>query len=463
MMKSNIFLSGIAGTGMSSLAGLFNDCGYKVSGSDDNFYSPVDKILKKMNIELFEGYKKENIRKKTDFCILGNVLKRGNPEVEYVLNNKIKFYSMADALYKFFIKDKRSVVVAGTHGKTTISSFVSYMLEKSGLNPGYFIGGKPLNLNSNYKVGKGEFFISEGDEYETAFFDRSSKFLKYFPDDLILTSLEYDHIDFFKTKDLYEYAFKNLINQVPSNGMIIYNKDYRMNRDVIKGSFAKNISYGSEDADYLIKNIKMIKGESGYKFTVNNKGRNFNFETQLFGKYNIWNLTAGIIYGLNIGISVDELKNIVWEFQGVERRLNMIKAIGKTVFLEDFAHHHTAIKNVLESLREVYKEEKLVVLFEPGSYSIKQADFQDKLTDSFEKADEIRVKNPFNEIVDDKKLDFERFRNKLEAMGKKINIYNSFEDMKTSIKNLNFSNNQIVVLLSNKSFGGIPDFIKSLN
>ncbi len=461
MKRNKVFLNGIAGTGMSSLAGLFKDSGYLVSGSDSNFYPPIDKILESMGVDLFEGYNAENIPENIDFCVIGNIISRGNPEAEYILDNKIAYYSMADALYKFFIKKKKSIVVAGTHGKTTISSFLAFLLEYSKNRPGYFIGGKPFDLSSNYKLGDGEYFVSEGDEYETSFFDRSSKFLKYFPDQLILTSLEYDHLDFFKTENQYISAFKNLVNQVPSKGSIIFNADFKMNQDVVQNSFAKTISYGSKESDYIIRNIEFKN--NGYNFELKNLNKVFKYKTPLLGKYNIWNLSAGIIFGLNNGLSEKVIEEAVSKFKGVERRLNKIKVLKNTVFLEDFAHHHTAIKNVINSLSEIYPDKKKIVLFEPGSFSIKLNTYQDDLIDSFQNADEIIVKNPFSDTGEKKdRLDLNAFKSKLNKMGKKVHIFEDFDNIKDWISNCNFEKDQVIILLSNKSFGHIPTFVKNL-
>jgi len=241
----NVFLSGIAGTGMSSLAGLFKQKGENVSGSDVNFYPPVDKILEQMNVKLFSPYNAGNIPGDVDACVIGNIISRGNPEAEYILNNDIPYYSMAEALYEFFIKGKKSVVAAGTHGKTTISTFISYLLDYARLEPGFFIGGKPLDFDSNYSVGKGDYFVTEGDEYETSFFDRSSKFLKYHPLYLILSALEYDHLDFFPYESIYLKAFQNLVNQVPSKGLIVMNSDYPMNFKAVEKAFTPVVTYGT--------------------------------------------------------------------------------------------------------------------------------------------------------------------------------------------------------------------------
>ncbi len=462
-----VFLSGIAGTGMSSLAGLFKQKGYDVSGSDVNFYPPVDKILENMKVKLFNPYHAENIPKDVDFCVIGNIISRGNPEAEYILNNNIEYYSMAEALYKFFIKGKKSVVVAGTHGKTTIASFIAHLMDVTGLEPGFFIGGKPLNFDSNYSIGTGDYFVIEGDEYETSFFDRSSKFLKYHPLYLTLSSLEYDHLDFFPYESIYLKAFQNLVNQVPSKGLIIMNSDFPMNSRAVEKAFTPVITYGTgNNPDYLIKNIWCNNREHHYQFTftVRNNSKEAIFTTSLAGRYNIWNLVSGIVLGLHLGIPEKTVKEAVETFKGVERRLNKINQIGSTIFLEDFAHHPTSIKQVLQSVRESYPRKKVIALFEPRSWSLRRNFFQDRLVASFIDADEIFFKEVFQKerIPGDQRLDVCRIKEELVINGKTVTIFDDFGKIKDFLKSLDFNRENVVVILSNGSFGDIPHFVKTL-
>lgn len=458
-----VFLSGIAGTGMSSLAGLFKQKGYRVLGSDVNFYPPVDKILENMKVQIFCPYDEKNIPGDVKFCILGNIISRGNPEAEFILNNDIEYYSMAEALYKFFIKGKKSITAAGTHGKTTIASFVSYLLDFAGMKPGFFIGGKPIDFNSNYRVGTGDYFVIEGDEYETSFFDRSSKFLKYHPYYLILSSLEYDHLDFFPSEQLYLKAFQNLVNQVPSNGLIILNNDYPLNVKAVEKAFTPVVTYGTaNNPDYLIKNIEYKN--SGCTFTLKHDANETAFTTSLFGRYNAWNLTSGIILGAHLGIPWKILREAVETFHGVERRLNQIKNIGNTLFLEDFAHHPTSIKQVLQSVREAYPLKTLIALFEPRSWSLRRNFFQDRLAASFLDADEIFIKEVFQKekIPAADRLDVNKIKTGLIKKGKKITVFNDKQVIKTFLKTLDYSRENVVVILSNGSFDGLPDFVRNL-
>lgn len=458
-----VFLSGIAGTGMSSLAGLFKEKGFDVSGSDVNFYPPVDKILEKMNVTLFNPYSAGNIPRDIDFCIIGNIISRGNPEAEHILNNQITYYSMAEALYRFFIKGKKSIVAAGTHGKTTITSFISYLLNYARLSPGFFIGGKPLDFESNYAVGSGEHFVIEGDEYETSFFDRSSKFLKYHPFYLILSALEYDHLDFFPNESLYLKAFQNLVNQVPSNGLIILNNDYSMNSRAVEKAFTPVVSYGTQNnPDYLIKNLRFEDGN--YKFTLKHKSKEAHFSTPLSGRYNAWNLASGIILGFHLGIPESVIREAVQTFQGVERRMNLINQIGNTIFLEDFAHHPTSIKQVLQSLRETYPQKELIVLFEPRSWSLRRNFFQDRLARSFLDAHQIFFKEVFQKekIPPDQRLDVRQIQTELLGEGKKITLFEDIRVVEDYLKNLDISRGYVVILLSNGSFDGLPGFVRKL-
>jgi UDP-N-acetylmuramate: L-alanyl-gamma-D-glutamyl-meso-diaminopimelate ligase len=458
-----VFLNGIAGTGMSSLAGLFKQAGYDVSGSDSQFYPPVDQILENMNIKLHSPYAAENIPDDTDFCVIGNIISRGNPEAEHILNKRIDYYSMADALYKFFIKGKKSVVAAGTHGKTTISAFVAYMLHYAGLKPGFFIGGKPLDFDSNYAVGEGDCFVIEGDEYETSFFDRSSKFLKYFPDYLILSALEYDHLDFFPYESIYLKAFQNLVNQAPANGLIIVNNDYPMNHQAIEKAFTPVKTYGeTKTSDFCITDLES-RGP-GYSFTLRQKNKKIDFTTSLSGRYNAWNLASGIILGLHLGIAEQTVRQAVASFQGVERRLNEINRLDNTVFLEDFAHHPTSIKQVLQSIKETYPQKRLSVLFEPRSWSLRRNFFQDRLAESFLDADEIFFKDVFEKerIPADQRLNVAQIEQELKEKNKQVTIFDDFNVIRDFLKQLDPRREQVVVILSNGSFGDIPRFVRTL-
>jgi UDP-N-acetylmuramate: L-alanyl-gamma-D-glutamyl-meso-diaminopimelate ligase len=457
-----VFLSGIAGTGMSALAGLFSRRGDEVYGSDVHFYPPVDGILEGMNARIFQGYDARNIPADIDCCVVGNVISRGNPEAEFILNKGLAYYSMPEALYRFFVKGRKSVVVAGTHGKTTIASFVAHLLTCAGLSPGFFIGGKPLNFDVNYAIGQGDYFVIEGDEYETSFFDRSSKFLKYHPYYLILTACEYDHLDFFPLESLYIKSFTNLVNQVPSDGLIVSSGDFPMNRQVVTKSFTPLVAYGSGDCDVHIKNIKFRQGF--YHFTIENNSLNLQCRTPLLGRYNIWNLTAGIVLGIHLGIADPVIQEAVATFKGVERRLNPINRIQNTLILEDFAHHPTSIRGILESVREIFPDRKIISLFEPRSWSLRRNFFQDRLSKSFSPSHEVVMKDVFEKekIPENERLDLSRVKDELLESGIGGLIFDDYNKIKEYLLSLDFNTPTVILVISNGSFGDIPEFLRNL-
>jgi len=461
-MVKKVFLCGIAGTGMSALAGLFKQQGYEVYGSDNRFYPPVDRLLAELQVTLFQGFSAGNIPAAVDFCVIGNAINRGNPEAEYILDQRLEYFSMAEALQLFFIKGKRSVVVAGSHGKTTTASFVAHLLTVAGLSPGFFIGGKPANFPANYQLAAGDFFVSEGDEYETAFFDRSAKFFKYRPDLLLLTALEHDHIDFYPTAESYLQSFRNLVNQVPGRGRIIFNADYEMARQAVGRSFTPVVSYGRAGADHEIKDLLPVRG--GYDFSLENSGRSRRFHSPLAGPYNVWNLTAGIILAQELGLPEQAVAEALATFGGVERRLSQLGRLQNTVFLEDFAHHPTAITQVLAGLPDAYPGRKIVAVFEPRSWSLRRNYFQGLLPASLGRADEIIIKDVYEKekIPAGERLDIGALQAELQAMGKQVHVFADYEEIKDFVGALDFSQKQVVILLSNGDVRAFTAWVKAL-
>jgi UDP-N-acetylmuramate: L-alanyl-gamma-D-glutamyl-meso-diaminopimelate ligase len=455
-----VYLCGIAGTGMSALAGLFKRKGYDVYGSDAHFYPPVDGLLKNLQVTLFKGFSAGNIPAAVDFCVIGNVVGRGNPEVEFILDHSLAYYSMAEALQRFFIKGHESVVVAGSHGKTTTASFIAHLLSVAGMKPGFFIGGKPLNFSGNYQLGRGAYFVTEGDEYETAFFDRTAKFFKYRPDRLILTALEHDHIDFYPSAASYLKSFQNLVNQVPGRGTIIVNRDYPMALQAVANAFTPVILYGQGGADYEISHAQAENG--GYDFKLQNSSRQWRFHTPLAGPYNIWNLTAGIILAMELRLPPEAINKALSTFLGVERRLTVIGRLQNTVFMEDFAHHPTAIASVLRALPALYPQHEILVVFEPRSWSLRRKFFQDQLPASLAVADEIIIKDVFQKekIPADERLDVAKLKKELESMGRSVRVFENFPDIQQSLSTLDYSRPRVIILLSNGDVHGFTAWVK---
>jgi UDP-N-acetylmuramate: L-alanyl-gamma-D-glutamyl-meso-diaminopimelate ligase len=461
-MVKKVFLCGVAGTGMSALAGLFKEAGYAVSGSDSRFYPPVDRLLKELDISLCEGFAAKNIPEKVDFCVIGNAISRGNPEAEAILDRRLEYFSMAEALHRFFIRGKRSLVVAGSHGKTTTASFVAHMLDMAGLRPGFFIGGKPVDFEANYRLAAGDFFVSEGDEYETAFFDRSAKFFKYRPELLLITALEHDHIDFYRTAESYLQSFQNLVNQVPGNGRIVVNGDYEMARRAVGRAFTPVIFYGGPGSAHEITDLRPRYG--GYDFSLAVGGSVRRFHTPLPGPYNAWNLASGILLAHELGLPPATVEKAVATFQGVERRLQVLGAARETVFLSDFAHHPTAIAQVLSGLPDAYPGRRIVVVFEPRSWSLRRNFFQGRLPAALSHADEIVIKDVYEKekIPTGERLAVDVLKADLEALGKKVRVFDDYEGIKGFIGALDLAQSRVVILLSNGDVRDFSDWVKDI-
>jgi UDP-N-acetylmuramate: L-alanyl-gamma-D-glutamyl-meso-diaminopimelate ligase len=454
-MVKKVFFSGIAGTGMSALAGLFKELGWAVYGSDSRFYPPVDRLLAEMEVTLFEGFDAKNIPAGVDLCIIGNAISRGNPEAEFILDRRLEYLSMAEALQRYFIRGKRSIVVAGSHGKTTTASFVAHLLDTAGLRPGFFIGGKPENFVCNFRMAAGDFFVSEGDEYETSFFDRSAKFFKYRPELLLLTALEHDHIDFYRTEESYLQSFRNLVNQVPGSGRIIVNGDFEMARRAVERAYTPVIFYGGQGCAAEISGLEPRGG--GYDFFLRVGGEKRRFRSPLPGPYNVWNLAAGILLASELNLPAETVREAVATFQGVERRLTRLGEARNTVFLTDFAHHPTAIAGVLGGLPDAYPGRRIIAVFEPRSWSLRRNFFQDRLPEALARADEIVIKDVFEKerIPEGERLSIGRLRADLEARGKKVHVFADFAGIAAFLVGLDLERRQAVILLSN---GDVHEF-----
>ncbi len=461
-MVKKVFLSGIAGTGMSALAGLFKELGWAVCGSDGRFYPPVDRLLAELGVTLFTGYDEGNIPAGVDLCVIGNAISRGNPEAEAILDRRLEYLSMAEALQRYFIRGKRSIVVAGSHGKTTTASFVAHLLDLAGLRPGFFIGGKPGNFAANFRLAGGDFFVSEGDEYETAFFDRSAKFFKYRPELLLLTALEHDHIDFYPSAESYLQSFRNLVNQVPGTGRIIANGDYPMARKALDRAFTPVIFYGGPGNEAEISSLKPRAG--GYDFSLRVDGEDRRFHSPLPGPYNVGNLAAGILLAHQLGVAPEAVNQAIASFQGVERRLTRLGEARQTVFLSDFAHHPTAIAGVLGGLPDAYPGRRLLVIFEPRSWSLRRNFFQERLPLALAAADEILIKDVYEKekIPEAERLSVDALRGELESLGRKVHVFSDYEGIKDFVAALDLGQRQVVILLSNGDVRDFSDWVKAL-
>lgn len=460
-----VHMLGICGTGMSALAGLLKEKGAVVSGSDTQFYPPIGPMLKKMGVTIHEGYHADHIRTDIDLFVVGNVVGRGNPEVERLLNSGLPYESMAEALYRCVMAERSPVVVAGTHGKTTTTAFLAHLFSRCGRDPGYFVAGSPADLEHHYRLGGGEQFFVEGDEYETAFFDRSSKFLKYRPQDLVLTAMEHDHVDFFPEVEAYRKSFSNLVNTVPGDGVILYNQEYPMAREVMAGAFSHRIPFGFQaiTGDTVVIQVETID-DQGIAFSIPWRKERIRFQTPLLGRYNLLNLCAGILYGFLRGLDALEISQAVASFHGVERRMTRLGNRGNTLFLEDFAHHPTAVAAAIGAVREAYPRRKVLTIIEPRSWSMRRNRFADSLEQSLGLSDEVWISEIYQKekIAEAERLDVNRLAAGITQAGPAARAADGPEEIWTWIEGLDPQQERIVLILSNGAFGGLPGRIREL-
>jgi UDP-N-acetylmuramate: L-alanyl-gamma-D-glutamyl-meso-diaminopimelate ligase len=389
-----IYLMGICGTGMASLAGILKHRGYSVTGSDENIYPPMSDFLQSLSIPIFRGYSPENLAFMPDLVIVGNVITRHNPEAIRLSQTNIPYVSFPQALGHFAMKDKRSIVVCGTHGKTTTSALAAWVLEKSGMDPSFMIGGILNNFRTNFKVGEGHDFVIEGDEYDSAFFDKGPKFLHYNPFITILTSIEFDHADIYKDLEHVIESFRRLIDLIPPDGLLIYNLDDLIVAAEVKRARCPVISYGLHaDGKWKAVDIAIRDGITQLKI-LRDGNKYASLTTPLYGLHNISNLLGVAALSEHMGIDTLTLSEAATTFMGVKRRQEIRGEKKGVLILDDFAHHPTAVEKTIRALRDRYAGRRLIAVFEPRSNSSRRNVFQERYSLSFDEADLIFIPEP---------------------------------------------------------------------
>jgi UDP-N-acetylmuramate: L-alanyl-gamma-D-glutamyl-meso-diaminopimelate ligase len=476
MTKSkHIHLIGICGTAMASLAGMLQERGFRVTGSDASSYPPMSTFLESLGITVAQPFAESNLDPRPDLVVVGNALSRGNVELERVLDERIPFCSMPQILHDEFLLGKEVLVVAGTHGKTTTTSMLSWIFESAGMQPSFLIGGIAENFGRSFGLGDGKHFILEGDEYDTAFFDKGPKFLHYFPDALILTSVEFDHADIYKDLDAVETAFKRLVNLVPHRGRIIgFDSSQPANANInrcLEKAFCAVERYGpSEPANrnrgWRIANLKL--GESGTSWSVVRDGKTWaDFEFALGGEYNVWNATAAAAMAANYGISKDAIAEALRSFRSVKRRLEVKAEVSGITIIDDFAHHPTAIEQTINALRARYPQSRLWVILEPRSNTLRRNVLQEALGRSLALADQVIVAAIFKSesIPEAERLDLNKVVADIQKSGKQARILADADAIVSTIAP-ELRDGDVVAILSNGGFGGIyeklPQRLRSL-
>jgi UDP-N-acetylmuramate: L-alanyl-gamma-D-glutamyl-meso-diaminopimelate ligase len=452
----HIHLIGICGTAMASLAGMLQERGFRVTGSDAASYPPMSTFLESLGIPVAQPFAEANLDPRPDLVIVGNALSRGNVELERVLDERIPFCSLPQILHDEFLVGKEVLVVAGTHGKTTTTSMLAWIFETAGLQPSFLIGGIAENFGRSFGLGEGQHFILEGDEYDTAFFDKGPKFLHYFPDSVILTSVEFDHADIYKDLDAVETAFKRLVNLVPRRGRIIgFDADASIDR-CLKKAFCPVERYGVADrAGWRIANLKLSEDRTSWSVLRDGKPWG-DFEFPLGGEYNVWNATAAAALAANYDISKDVIARALKTFRSVKRRLEVKAEVNGITIIDDFAHHPTAIEQTIHALRSRYPQSRLWVVLEPRSNTMRRNVLQDALARSLALADQVVIAAVFKSeaIPEAERLDLHRVIGEIQKRGKPARIFADADAIVNAIAP-ELRERDVVAILSNGGFGGI--------
>ena len=428
----SVHFVGICGTAMASVAALCRDAGYTVTGSDENVYPPMSTFLESRGIRILQGYRETNLDHRPELIVIGNALKRGTPEVERAWDERLNCCSLPELVREFFIRGKHSVVIAGTHGKTTTTSLLAWVLESAGKSPAFLIGGIPNNFGAGSRLGTGINFVIEGDEYDTAFFDKRSKFVHYLPDTVILNNIEFDHADIFADLAAVKRAFRQLVAVVPRRGLIIANGDDANVREVVAGAQSRVRYFGLPDF-------------AGYRIP-------------LAGEHNQRNAAAVVVCAGELGLSREQIQAGFDSFTGIKRRMEVRGEVAGVTVLDDFAHHPTAIVETIRAIRQQYSGRRLWVLFEPRSNTTRRNVFQRELADALALADGVFVArvDRLNELPEAERLNPEQVVAEIRGRGIPAE-YSVNADAIINVLAPQLRSGDVVAVFSNGKFDGIHD------
>ncbi len=452
----HIHVMGVAGTAMGSLAGMLHDAGYRVTGSDKAVYPPMSDYLAGLGIAVKEGFVKGNLEPKPDLVVVGNVVRASYEEATALLDSDIPYCSFPEILGHLFLADAHSVVVAGTHGKTTTTAVTAWLCERGGLEPGFLIGGVAKNFDRTARGGKGEVFVIEGDEYDTAFFDKGPKFLHYRPKTVILTSVEFDHADIYRDLDHVKSAFRRLMAIIPTDGNLIVRGDDPGAADVARDARCVIHTYGpGQTWDGRIDAIDTTRGRM--QFTVLRDGVPVGaYESSLVGTHNLYNQVAACAAAMIAGVPADRLNDGFSSFAGIKRRQEIIGEPGSVTVVDDFAHHPTAVEVTLAALRQRFGERRLWAVWEPRSATSRRAVFQQQYAAAFDTADLVIVAEPFDQsgLPDDERFDASKLIHDLQVRGNDALCLPDAETIARTIA-ARAHPMDVVAILSNGAFGGL--------
>ncbi len=457
----HIHLIGICGTAMASLAGLLQLQGHRITGSDNTAYPPMSDLLRELGIPILEPYAESNLDPAPDLVVIGNALSRGNAEIEHVLDKRLSFTSMAALVREEFLRERESLVIAGTHGKTTTTSMLAWIYQvaardNSALDPSFLIGGVAENFGTSFQLRPTRTFIIEGDEYDTAFFDKGPKFLHYFPDALILTHVEFDHADIYADLEAVKTAFKRLVNLVPRRGLLVAYDGSANVTECISRAFCHVERYGfTAEAQWQMRNLRQVDGRSRWELW-HDSALWAELEMHLAGEHNALNATAAAALAAGQGISKESIQAALASFKSVKRRLEVRDVIDGITIIDDFAHHPTAIRETLRALRSVYPKSRLWAVLEPRSNTLRRKVLEHELVESLRLADRVMLAGVYQQqrIPDAERLHPEDVVQTLNAAGTSAELHSNADAIISSIAP-QLHSGDVVAILSNGGFEGI--------
>jgi len=453
-----VHLIGICGTAMAALAGMLKEQGFLVSGSDANVYPPMSTFLEQLGIEVTSGYDGRNLTPPADLVIVGNVVSKPNPEAQELARLGIPYLSLPQTLSRFFITGKKSLVMTGTHGKTTTSSMLATALHAAGGDPGFMIGGIVSRFDANYRIGGGPCYVTEGDEYDTAFFDKEAKFLHYRPDIAVVTSLEFDHADIFDDLDQIKRMFRKFVELLPEDGLIIANTEDQNVADVVADAPCRVESYGlTASSTWHLENPVYKPGES--RFDLNYCNKHFaTLRIRQPGIYNCMNTAAVAAVMHHVGYDPDAIADGLWQFHGVRRRQEVRGVVNDITVIDDFAHHPTAVRETLRGLKESFPDNRVIAVFEPRTNTSRRSIFQQDYVAAFEAADISLIR----EVAGDKPVDGDdrfsssRLAADLRARGQSARAFEDTDGIIAHVRSIARPGDMVAVL-SNGGFDNIHE------
>lgn len=449
--SKHIHFIGIAGTAMGSTAAALHDLGYRVTGSDEKVYPPMSEVLASREIEFREGYSPENLPEKADLYVVGNAISRGNEELETLLERKLPYVSLAELLKREVIQGKRSFVVSGTHGKTTTTTILSWLFESAGREPGFMIGGVPENFRSGARFNDSEIFVIEGDEYDTAYFDKRSKFLHYLPECAIVNNIEFDHADIFADLDAILLTFRRFLNVVPRNGLVLMNGDDANCLSLKAGSPAPVKTVGmAEGCDYRIQITKAATDHT--VFEING----VEFDLPMIGEFNVRNASMCVCAAWFGGLSDEEIRKGLAQFKGIRRRQQVRGEVNGITVMDDFGHHPTALRETIRGLRQRYPGRRVWALFEPRSNTSRRNVLQGQLIEALKEADGaiIAAVNMPERVAADERLDTEAVAAAVVAGGR-LGFAEADTDAIVARLKSEAKSGDVICVFSNGGFDGI--------